>query len=84
MLEQIFNFVAEHQPGRRRNNLLFEMSTRTGGRERLIATTLHSDTNPKQVFHLSVSYEAKVRKAEHRLGSSKIDIINVEYSESIF
>ena len=61
MLEQIYNLVADHQPGRSRENLAFGMSIRRGGRERLIATTLHSDTDPKQVFKVLVSYEAKVR-----------------------
>ena len=65
MLEQIYNLVADHQPDRSRENLACEMSIRRGGRKRLIATTLHSDTDPKQVFHIYVSYEAMVRKTEN-------------------
>ena len=71
VLEQIFNLVAEHQPGYSNKNLAFvpfEVSTHQGERERLIATTLCSYTGSKQVFHVSVSYEAKVRKAEHNSG----------------
>ena len=57
--------VAEHdQPSRSTKNLAFEVSTRRGEKERLFATTLDSNTGPKKVLHLSVSYEAKVRKSE--------------------
>ena len=64
MLEQIYNLDAEHQPGRSiRENLSFEVSTRQEkGMQKLIATTLHNDNtdDTKQVFAVSVSYEAKV------------------------
>ena len=63
VFEQIYNLVVDHQPDRSRENLAFEMSMCRGGRKRLIATTLQvSYTDPKQVFSVLVSYEAKVRK----------------------
>ena len=65
MSKQIYNMVAEHgQTSRSTKNLAIEVSTRRGEKERLFATTLDSNTGPKKVLHLSVSYEAKVRKTE--------------------
>ena len=62
LFEQIYSLVAEHQTGRGRNNLAFEMATRQGqGMEKLMGTTLYKDsTDPKQVFQVLVSYEVKV------------------------
>ena len=65
MSEQVYNMVTEQgQTSRSSKNLAFEVSTRRGEKERLFATTLDSNTGPKKVLHLSVSYEAKVRKTE--------------------
>ena len=45
LFEQIYSLVAEHQTGRGRNNLAFEMATRQGqGMEKLIGTTLYKDS----------------------------------------
>ena len=61
--------VAEHgQTSRSTKNLAIEVSTRRGEKERLFATTLDSNTGPNKFLHLSVSYEAKVRKTERNCG----------------